>query len=479
MFNYDPTANMQDPINPCIPYVYGCTASTYYNYDSNANTPCGVQAASYGIYGCMSPQCTGPGLNECCEPVALGCTDIAMFNYDPLANTEYTPSNCIPIITGCMNSNMIGYDPLANTPDNTMCSFNCPSMAMYTWTAPLSGWINNLIITFGASSGYGVPSNGEYEFTVITPTTSASGWQGSGPLHASQQTQIPVPFSFVTDPGNYTFQGTISWPGGETNGETCGFDMTLQLIPGCTDSTASNFNPLATVNDGSCINCTIQGCMDGAGNSNNLPSFVPGSLNPLNSGTLDCTSIPSYDGTNWIATNGQATNFDSTADCNDPGNPCEYWGCRTTNASNYSACYTKDCSGNNLISGMSGYDGSCCDFVGCIDDRPGCFPELEFQPQGAMLPVIGRCRGIITSGAYVGVDECPPYTACCGTGNGYAYPLYSSSYTINTDPNTGIVASCGTPISGCKDPSATNFDPCAQPGNTCGDGSGVCLGCTN
>ena len=63
-----------------------------------------------------------------------------------------------------------------------------------------------------------------------------------------------------------TFTGTnlpdTKWGWGKINA----FDMlTINLVYGCTDSNSINYNPLATIDDGSCVNdtlVTIYGCMD-------------------------------------------------------------------------------------------------------------------------------------------------------------------------------------------------------------------------
>lgn len=90
-FNYDPLANTPDT---CIAYSYGCTDPTMFNYDSLANTDDGS-----------------------CIEFVYGCTDSTMFNFNPLANAEYTPSNCEPYIYGCTDPSMLNYNPQANTED--------------------------------------------------------------------------------------------------------------------------------------------------------------------------------------------------------------------------------------------------------------------------------------------------------------------------------------------------------------------------
>jgi len=47
----------------------------------------------------------------------LGCTDSTAFNYDPNANTD--DGSCVPVVLGCIDSSLINYDPDANTDDGS------------------------------------------------------------------------------------------------------------------------------------------------------------------------------------------------------------------------------------------------------------------------------------------------------------------------------------------------------------------------
>ena len=76
MWNYSPEANTDD--DSCIPFIYGCTDSTAFNFDLNLNAN------------------TDDGS---CEPVVEGCTDPNATNYLPSANTD--DDSCL--IAGCTN----------------------------------------------------------------------------------------------------------------------------------------------------------------------------------------------------------------------------------------------------------------------------------------------------------------------------------------------------------------------------------------
>ena len=83
--NYDPLANTNqvstDFTNPCIPIVYGCTDSTSFNYDLNANVD-----------------------NGSCVPFVYGCMDPNSFNYDPNANVNQVSATDLsnPLFRLCM-----------------------------------------------------------------------------------------------------------------------------------------------------------------------------------------------------------------------------------------------------------------------------------------------------------------------------------------------------------------------------------------
>jgi hypothetical protein len=95
-FNYDPLANTDAD---CLPFVYGCTDPTAFNYNAEANTDDG----------------------ECVE-VILGCTDSIALNYSPLANTDN--GGCILPIEGCMDAAAFNYNAEANVPVLEDCLYD-------------------------------------------------------------------------------------------------------------------------------------------------------------------------------------------------------------------------------------------------------------------------------------------------------------------------------------------------------------------
>ena len=114
-FNYEPEANVDN--GGCVPVIYGCMESLAFNYNPLANTP--DTCIAY-LYGCTDPTMFNynPLANAddgSCEPYVFGCTDSTMFNFNPLANADN--NSCVPYIYGCTDPSMLNYNPQANTED--------------------------------------------------------------------------------------------------------------------------------------------------------------------------------------------------------------------------------------------------------------------------------------------------------------------------------------------------------------------------
>ena len=208
--NYRALATLED--GSCL--YQGCTDSTALNHDPSAT---------------LSGECTGV-VSGCLDSAALnfykeantdgggcaygGCTDSVRSNFDPTANVE--DGLCEPLYPGCTNSLANNYNALYNQDDGS-CS--------------IGGCTNLTNANYNADATYNVPC-------ICTDTCTNSRRRE---LSNNDQCMDP-------EAANYN-------PNAGRDGE-CSYDKS-----GCTDSTASNYLPLANVDDGS---CTIQifGCTD-------------------------------------------------------------------------------------------------------------------------------------------------------------------------------------------------------------------------
>ena len=119
--NYDTSANTDD--GSCVAVVFGCTDSTAFNYDYSANTDDG--SCVVVAFGCTDSTATNydPAANSddgSCVAVVLGCTDTIALNYDASATVD--DGSCIAIAYGCIDSLALNFDSLANTDDGSCVS---------------------------------------------------------------------------------------------------------------------------------------------------------------------------------------------------------------------------------------------------------------------------------------------------------------------------------------------------------------------
>ena len=215
-------------------------------------------------------------------------------------------------------------------------------------------------------------------------------------------------------------------PSATVNNGTC-----IYNIPGCTDSDAINYNPAATVDDGSCI-LPIPGCTNPAATN----------YNPLANQDDGSCIIPG-------CTNPAATNFNSQATIDDGSCIYQISGCTNPLADNYNQLATID-DGSCIVSGCTNSqatnydsqatldDGSCI-ILGCTDPT-----AVNFNPQATVDN--GTC-------SYDPND----------------IPGCTDASALNYNPQATIDnGSCTYLVPGCTDSRALNYNPSAAVNNgTC------------
>jgi len=124
--NYNSEASDDDPNDPCIEPIKGCTLATDGYAGVDSNTP-NYESQTYGsalrsigykkyafIQGVINYNAAANVLDQSnplykCVPAVEGCMDSTMANYEPRA-TVNTGTWCIPIVIGCMmpEANAVG-----------------------------------------------------------------------------------------------------------------------------------------------------------------------------------------------------------------------------------------------------------------------------------------------------------------------------------------------------------------------------------
>tara|TARA_R110000765_G_scaffold306406_1_gene400298 strand:+ start:375 stop:1547 length:1173 start_codon:yes stop_codon:yes gene_type:complete len=144
-------------------------------------------------------------------------------------------------------------------------------------------------------------------------------------------------------------------------------DCCVYPRPGCTDPNALNYDPAATVDDGSCVYC-VWGCMDITS-----PNYNPAATCD-NGSCIHCV---------YGCMNVNSPNYDPLATCDDGScGDCVY-GCMDSTSSNYDATATCD-------------DGNCC-VDGCTDSSALNYNVLATCDDASCEYCVYGCTDIIAS----------------------------------------------------------------------------------
>ena len=299
--NYDPRAEEND--GSCKYEKLGCTDPSATNYDSSATKDDGT-CLYPPVPGCTDPLASNfnPLATEndgtCIYPPVLGCTDPLANNFNPLATIE--DGTCTYDILGCTDKNATNYNKDATKDDGT-CSYPPSDYKLnLSHIECVEGSVEIHFVLLNVPDGI-TPGTLTYTYGTISPSKdTGNAWHYS---------------DYKTD-GYYNITSATVDVGGTTvnlhnPGDYAGNYWCSPQNPGCTDPNANNYDPEATVDDGSCLYSPVPGCLDP-----NADNYNPEATEDDGSCTFSgCTDA-------------NATNFDPIATIDDGScvypPPCEW-----------------------------------------------------------------------------------------------------------------------------------------------------------
>ena len=425
-----------------------------------------------------------------------GCTDSSAFNFNSNANTD--DGSCLPVIVGCMDTTSDTYDATANTSDATLCEYHgCldPNSMNYniSYTHDCGGNLTNIDTTCcqftGVCNTAFQPTTGFISLNYDpTNNVDCSGMPGSVDDSCCHWA---VPDCLDPTAANYNYNAYWNTVNGVLfnvdcdgilNSPTPNFGNCCNYITNsCTDPSADNYDATADHDcngdyifpgggggyvqapgwDSCCTYAPIYGCMDfsWAGSYFSYTHPVSGtvfqidwrnpsienlSTDPLsgcwpNPGSGPQTENPYGSGDGNYACWGNASNegylyedINLLATAQGVGD-CVVGGCMDPLAFNYDSRIT--------------YDNGSCIYFGCMDSTSSTY--AAYANADSVLHTDTEIEDALTF-----LPFSPPTP-----------PTY--------DPANGIVGDCaGGYILGCTDPAVSNYDAAANvdDGSCCVDG---------
>lgn len=182
-------------------------------------------------------------------------------------------------------------------------------------------------------------------------------------------------------------------------------EISVSFVAGCTNPSASNYNPNATIDNGSCI---ISGCIDStATNYNSSANIDDGSCSYQIPGCTNGSAInynPNATVNNGSCiipvpgcTNPSASNFNSQA--NTPDGSCIYLGCTDPGAENYdsganssnSSCIYSGCTDPNAYNynPSATDDNDSCQYAGCLNPEADNYdPDADVDDNSCIFSTV-------------------------------------------------------------------------------------------
>jgi hypothetical protein len=450
--------------------IFGCTDPFADNYDSLATVDDGsclfigctdiyasnyCQGCNFSDSSCVYYSCNNLGYNEDFESNSLssiGWTTISSAESAVILTNNNAISDTVSLqFDGGTNNNWGSYltesQAFANTEHVSSASF-CIDLSS-------AGSYDTITLTFQTSmfsSVYFSPFSWlrlKVDSNIVLDNLGNSSYNNTTlPYSPGGGTVLTYDLSAYAGSSPYiTFESANKYGASANNPTTINYvlvdnlSLSLPLLSGCTDSLALNYNPLALVDNGSCL-YDVYGCTD------------PNAINYNSLATIDDSSCiaPIYGCTDSLA-----NNYSSLANTDDGSCLYDVYGCTDSTAFNFNPLATID-------------DGSCIvGIYGCTDSLANNYSLLANIDDGSCLYDVYGCTDSTA------LNYNPLATIDDGSCIALVYGCTDST-AQNYNPLANIDdGSCIAGIYGCTDPNAINY----YAGATFDDGSCIYVGCTD
>ena len=346
----------------CELRVYGCVTPDAFNYNPAANIEVNGSCIAR-VFGCINTTAVNRS----------GVVEAYMLNFDYLANTD--DGNCIPKVFGCMNETALDYNPEANVQDRE-CQ-DAYIADVWVWTGSFADEVSwtlydsegTLVLAREAPAGYVSEENYTYTMPIssglyyFVATGIGYGWSGTQ-ITVSQRDDSVVWQEIPTDDWTYESIYNFTVPCYHHQhcerfytGRYCSWNNTCDVCAecfaqrdsydglgwdgcpekcwgktrwGCLDQTQFNYDPIANVDNNTCIP-KFYGCIDpDALNYDPASNTEDGSCIRVVYGCNDALTADGY----------PSFNFDPLANVNDGSCIPRVGGCIDPVASNFNVSNT-------------------------------------------------------------------------------------------------------------------------------------------
>jgi len=471
---YSQAPDYQPQFEPvCLP-LGNLTFTIYDSYGDGLNgTLWGGNNGSYYVMQCgdtlvygtvpnFGTDSTHAFTSDSCTPPPLipGCMDNSYLEYNPSATV--TDSSCATLkIYGCTDSTMFNYNSTANTMDNIdSCDY---TLILHDLVG--NGWVGSrleiyqddtteFIMTSGSNQTYTIQLNApklvQAKFFVNAQASNTALECGFTLVNPMGDTVLSVAPPFMQP--FFTYAGTTY----------CGNEC-VEIVEGCMDPTAFNYDSLANTSE-TCY--YVPGCIS--------PAYLEYHIDTSNGVYTDFNV---QDSCNVLAEFGcldsTAFNYDSLANVNNGGCVPVVTGCMESLAFNYNALANTPDTCIAIVYGctditMFNYnqlanvdDSSCVMFVhGCMDTTMFNYNPLA-NVNDTCVPYIYGCTdpSMFNYQASANSEDfsCLPFMYGCTDSTAINYDSLA-----NTNNN-----SCIAVVVGCMDPSAHNYEALANIADSC------------